>query len=272
MVAGTALADKAEEGLSAPGAGALSRLLVARGLNKSFGTTRAVHDVDFEVGRSEIVGLMGGNGAGKSTLVKIIGGLSNPDSGELDLFGARIGPDHTPRAAMALGVRCVHQELSLCSNLRVFENFAVELPDIITGARWKARAIAFAAAALNEVFPGNAINPRSKVGALSLSQRQMVEIARAVSHPEARLVILDEPTSSLGSREADQLRAYMKRRRADRTSFIFISHRLHETLHLADRVTVMRNGRVAWSGRTASISQAKLVECSVAATMNRPRR
>ena len=86
---------------------------------------------------------------------------------------------------------------------------------------------------------------------MSLSQQQMVEIARAASHPATRLLILDEPTSSLGSRQAEQLRAYMRRRRGEGVSFIFISHRLHETLEVADRIMVMRNGRVAWTGETS---------------------
>ena len=121
-------------------------------------------------------------------------------------------------------------------NLRVFENFAVELPDVLRGLRWKALAIDFARAALADVFPGNGIDPRAKVGALSLSQQQMVEIARSAGHPATRLLILDEPTSSLGSREAEQLRAYIKRRRGEGVSFVFISHRLHESLDVADRI------------------------------------
>ena len=203
---------------------------------------------------------MGGNGAGKSTLMKIVGGLLPADAGEIELFGRRLGEVHSPAAAMALGLRFVHQELSLCANLRVFENFAVELPDMLRGLRWKALAIDFAREALADVFPGNGIDPRAKVGALSLSQRQMVEIARSAGHPATRLLILDEPTSSLGSREAEQLRAFIKRRRTEGVSFVFISHRLHESLDVADRMTVMRNGRVAWTGDRRSISHGDLVE------------
>lgn len=229
-------------------------------VDKSFGTTKAVQQVDFAVGAAEIVGLMGGNGAGKSTLVKIVGGLIAADRGEVRLLGARVGSDHSARTAMQLGLRFVHQELSLCPNLRVFENFAVELPDVIRGVRWHARACEFARAGLDDVFSGNSIDPRAKVGALSLSQQQMVEIARATSHPATKLLILDEPTSSLGSRQAEQLRAYMRRRRNQGISFIFISHRLHETLEMADRITVMRNGRAVWTGATSGIDAADLME------------
>jgi ribose transport system ATP-binding protein len=231
-----------------------------KAVNKSFGTTRAVHQVDFAVDAAEIVGLMGGNGAGKSTLMKIVGGLIAADSGEVELLGRRIAADHSPRAAMQLGLRFVHQELSLCPNLRVFENFAVELPDVIRGGRWRARGCEFARAGLDQVFPGNSIDPRAKVGSLSLSQQQMVEIARATSHPATKLLILDEPTSSLGARQSEQLRAYMRQRRGERISFIFISHRLRETLEVADRITVMRNGRVAWTGATSGIGHADLIE------------
>jgi ribose transport system ATP-binding protein len=235
-------------------------LLVMTAVEKSFGTTKAVQQVDFEVRPSEIVALMGGNGAGKSTLMKIVGGLVTPDSGDIQLFGRSIGGEHSPRAAMELGIRFVHQELSLCPNLRGFENFSIELPDIIRGLRWKRLAIKLAKAALDDVFPGNSIDPRVKVGALSLSQQQMVEIARAASHPATKLLILDEPTSSLGSREAVQLRNYIKRRRDQGISFIFISHRLQESLDVADRVVVMRNGRIGWTGSTSAISHDGLLE------------
>ncbi len=239
---------------------ALTPLLSMRAVHKSFGPTRAVQGVDFDVFSEEIVGLMGGNGAGKSTLMKLVGGLLAADDGELRLHDRQIRSDYDPRKAMAAGIRFVHQELSLCSNLRVFENFAIELPDLIRGIRWKKSAKGFARAALDEVFPGSGIDPNSKVAALSLSQQQMVEIARAVSHPGCRLVILDEPTSSLGSREAEQLREFMRRRRKEGLSFIFISHRLHETLDLVDRIVVMRNGRVAWTGDSAGIDATTLIE------------
>lgn len=230
------------------------------GIEKSFGTTRALYNVDFRVAAAEIVGLMGGNGAGKSTLMKILGGIVARDGGDIRLSGQSLDADHSPRRAMTLGVRFVHQELSLCLNLRIFENFAIELPDILGGMRWKSKAADFATKALEEIFPGNRIDPRAKVGALSLSQQQMVEIARAANHPSAWLLILDEPTSSLGYREAEQLRAFMQRRRQDGMSFIFISHRLHETLDLADRIAVMRNGEVAWSGKTCDISRQRIVQ------------
>ena len=235
-------------------------LLLASSIDKTFGTTKALSDVGFVINPAEIVGLMGGNGAGKSTLAKIIGGLIPPDSGNLVLFQHTLESNHSPRNAMALGLRYVHQELSLCKNLRVFENFAIELSDIVTGVQWKSNATAFARDALEQVFPGHGINPSARVESLSLSQQQMVEIARAVSHPATRLVIMDEPTSSLGSREADQLRAHMKRQRSNGMSFIFISHRLHETLELADRITVLRNGKVAWTGVTKEIGREALVE------------
>ena len=260
MLLATEAAPLADRGAAAPLHGEPMRLLTTRGVDKAFGTTRAVQGVDFDVRRGEIVALMGGNGAGKSTLMRIIGGLLTADAGEIDLLGRRLGKDHGPGAAMALGVRFVHQELSLCSTLRVFENFAVELPDVLRGRRWKALAIDFARGALDDIFPGSGIDPRAKVGALSLSQRQMVEIARSASHPATRLLILDEPTSSLGAREAEQLRGYIKRRRDEGVSFIFISHRLHESLDVADRLTVMRNGRVGWTGDRRRISQGDLME------------
>ena len=230
------------------------------GIDKAFGPTKAVQRVDLEVQGAEVLALMGGNGAGKSTLMNILGGLVSPDAGSIELLGKQLDATHSPQAAMSLGLRFVHQELSLCMNLRVFENFLIDQPDRINGFRWKKRAIRTANDALSDVFPGCRIDPRTKVDELSLSQQQMVEISRAVSHPAVKLVILDEPTSSLGSREAKQLRAYIERRRIQGVSFIFISHRLQETLDIADRIVVMRNGTIAWSGESRSISHSGLLE------------
>ena len=124
---------------------------------------------------------------------------------------------------MRLGLRFVHQELSLCLNLRVYENFAIELPDIIRGLGWKlARHRPWRKPRSTMCFPATGIDPRAKVGALSLSQQQMVEIARAASHPAVKLLILDEPTSSLGSREAVQLRGLHQA--APRRRYLFHLH------------------------------------------------
>ncbi len=234
-------------------------LLALRGIEKSFGSTRAVKSVDMAVSAGEVLGLMGGNGAGKSTLMKIVGGLIAADEGNMEIGGRTVGSDHSPRDAMRNGIRFVHQELSLCANLRIYESFAVEMPDIIKGLWWRLRARNFAKAALDDLFPDNRLDPRAKVGSLSLSEQQMVEIARAASHPGTKLLILDEPTSSLGSHQGDQLRTYVRRRREDGLAFIFISHRLADTLDLADRIIVMRNGAVASSGATEGIDQRELL-------------
>ena len=235
-------------------------LLELNGVSRSFGATRAVQDVDLSVAEREVVGLVGGNGAGKSTLMRLAGGLLRPDTGEVRVAGEVEDSAYSPRRAKALGIRFVHQELSLCSNLRVFENFAIELPDVLGGALWRRRAAGFARRALDEVFPGNSISASAKVSDLSVSQRQMVEIARAVSDPALRLLILDEPTSSLGARETAQLKDYVHRRRDEGVSFVFISHRLREVLDLTDRMVVMQNGRVAWAGETGALEEGELVQ------------
>ena len=237
-----------------PEDGSPSRLLVMRAVDKSFGTTRAVQQVDFAVHAAEIVGLMGGNGAGKSTLMKIVGGLIAADGGEIELLGRRLA-----RGPFAAGGDAARAALRPSGALALPEPARVrEFCDRAAGRHSRASAgrraaVEFARAALDEVFPGNSIDPRAKVGTLSLSQQQMVEIARATSHPATKLLIFDEPTSSLGARQAEQLRAYMRQRRGEGISFIFISHRLRETLEVADRIMVMRNGRVAWTGATSGI-------------------
>lgn len=258
----------AKAGASAPhlrlaATGAHPDAPVARlaGICKAFGPTRANDGIDLVVAPGEVLGLVGGNGAGKSTLMRILCGVTRADAGSIEIRGVSIETDlYDTTLAQTGGIRIVHQELSLCDNLSVAENFFLEAPE---GARampgWRRLYRARARAALDEVFPGHGIAVDARIGHLQIGQRQMVEIARAVTAPQVRLVILDEPTSSLGLERSRQLRAFIRARAAAGLSFIFISHKLQEVVDIAHRVLVLRNGRSAWSGPAAQASVSALV-------------
>lgn len=231
------------------------------GISKAFGPTRANDAVDLVVGAGEVLGLVGGNGAGKSTLMRILCGVTRADAGSIQLRGIDIATDlYDTALAQAGGIRIVHQELSLCDNLSVAENFFLEAPEAArTLPGWRRIFRARARAALDEVFPDHGISVDARVAHLAIGQRQMVEIARAVATPQVRLVILDEPTSSLGLERSRQLRAYIKARTAHGLAFIFISHKLQEVVDIAHRVLVLRNGRSVWCGPAVEASVEALV-------------
>ena len=231
------------------------------GITKAFGPTVANDRIDFSVSPGEIVGLVGGNGAGKSTFMRVLCGAVRPDAGTIALTGVAMDTAfYNAAAAQAGGIRMVHQELSLCVNLTVAENFYLEAPEAAAARPgWRAVYRARARAALDAVFPDNAIDVDRPVGDLPIGQRQMVEIARAAAVPGLRLMILDEPTSSLGPERSRQLRAFVQASARNGLAFIFISHKLHEIVDVASHVVVLRNGRVAWTGDVGGTSVDALV-------------
>jgi ribose transport system ATP-binding protein len=215
------------------------------GVEKSFGAVRALAGVDLAVAPGECLGLVGHNGAGKSTLMHVLAGTRRPDRGAIRVAGRDLAGAYDVVRAQHEGVRCVFQELSLCPNLTVAENARILHPTL-KGFRWQARAAALIRAKLDEIFPGHGIDAGEIVGDLSITRRQMVEIARAFSVTDApvRLVILDEPTSSLDSVVAGQLLAFVRRFVAAGGSCVLISHLLGEILATSDRIVVMRDGLV----------------------------
>jgi ribose transport system ATP-binding protein len=236
-------------------------LVALRVISKAYGATLANDGIDLDVRPGEVIGLVGGNGAGKSTLMKILCGMVPATSGDVLLDGKLSDGRHDAAAAQAHGIRMVHQELSLCTNLTVAENFFVEAPDAARPLPgWRAPYRARAGAALDTLFPGHGISPDAEVGTLTLGERQMVEIARAAATPGVRLIILDEPTSSLSARRSAQLIDFVHERAAEGLAFIFISHKLKEITEIAQSVALLRNGRLVWRGRTDKTSAAHLIE------------
>ncbi|WP_183457193.1 ATP-binding cassette domain-containing protein [Mesorhizobium huakuii] len=229
---------------------------------KSFGPTLANAEIDLSVSAGEIIGLVGGNGAGKSTLMRILCGTMWPTLGSISFAGQALDfTDYNTAEAQRRGIRMVHQELSLCANLSVAENFFLETPqDAASRPGWRTLYRGRARVALDAVFPGNTIDVNAEVSQLSIAERQMVEIARAAATPGVRLIVLDEPTSSLDLDRSKQLRAFIRERAKVGLAFIFISHKLQEIIDIAAQVVVLRNGRTAWRGDVADTSIGKLVQ------------
>jgi ribose transport system ATP-binding protein len=236
-----------------------SNIVTLNGVEKSFGAVRALAGVDFAVGVGECVGLVGHNGAGKSTLMHILAGTLTPDTGGITV-GTETPKSYAVHLAHKLGIRCVFQELSLCPNLTVAENARVLHP-AIAGWGWRSKAARLIRAKLDEIFPGHGIGPDAVAGDLPLGKRQMIEVARAftVTEEPLRLVILDEPTSSLDSHRAGQLLAHVRRVIATGAGCVLISHLLGEVLEYSDRIVVMRDGKVVTTDRAASFNREKLV-------------
>ncbi|MEM8917066.1 MAG: ATP-binding cassette domain-containing protein, partial [Pseudomonadota bacterium] len=235
-------------------------LIELNGVEKSFGAVRALGGVDLTVARGECVGLVGHNGAGKSTLMNVLAGTLGADAGTIRIAGQDLSRSYGVGAARSAGIRCVFQELSLCPNLTVAENARIMHP-ALRGVGWRKRAGELIVSELDRIFPGHGIRAGDVVGELSIARRQMVEIARAfsVSDDAARLLILDEPTSSLDSIVADQLLAAVRRYVDQGGSCILISHLLGEILDASDRVVVMRDAKVVASRPAAEFDRQSLV-------------
>lgn len=238
-----------------------SVLLKAEGIRKTYASTVAVGNLGIEIQQGDVLALIGANGAGKSTLTKTLSGVVRADSGSLVFAGEEVDlKRYSPLEARKMGIRVVHQELSLCKNLTVYENFYVEQSQRFQrGFGWHKQAREMAGSALDAVFPGHGINVKDGLSKLSIAQQQMVEIARAASDPEVKLLILDEPTSSLSTQQAAQLQDYIKDSAAKGVTYIYISHRLKEVVCLADRVFIMQNGEEKWRGHISETGEGDMI-------------
>ncbi|MBX3581011.1 MAG: sugar ABC transporter ATP-binding protein [Rhizobiaceae bacterium] len=236
-----------------------SNIVRLDGVEKHFGAVRALDGVDFQVDTGECIGLVGHNGAGKSTLMNTLAGTLAPSRGRIAIRGT-VEENYSVIRAQRLGIRCVFQELSLCPNLSVAENTRVNHASL-KGFGWRRRSAALISAKLDEIFPGHGIDPSDVVSDLSIGKRQMVEVARAFTVTEAPLdlVILDEPTSSLDAHTAGQLLAFVRRFVETGKSCILISHLLGEILDNADRIVVMRDGKVVAIDNASSFDRTRLV-------------
>jgi ribose transport system ATP-binding protein len=233
--------------------------LAARGIRKSFAGVEVLHGVDLDLCAGTVTALLGENGAGKSTLVKILAGDYQPDSGTLEIHGEPAGR-LDPLKARRLGIRMIFQEMTDAPSLSIAENISL--------GRWAAtggfvswRAMRRRAREALSLL-GVELDVERPVGSLRVGERQIVEIARALSD-QARILILDEPTAALSDAEVERLFAVVRRLRAEEVAMVYITHRLDEVYTLADRVQVLRDGRVALTADPAETTRPALVNAMI---------
>ena len=240
-------------------------LLTVRGIAKRFPGVRALDDVDLDLAAGEVLAVIGENGAGKSTLMKILAGEQSADRGEIHLDG-RPFRVRAVAEAMELGIALIHQELALAENLDVGSNVLLGREPNRFGFINRSEARDRACAALDRV--GLEVSPSTPVAGMGMGQRQLVEIAKALSG-RARILIMDEPTSSLTLAETETLFKVVDQLREQGTSVIYISHRLGEVERIADRVVVLRDGRNAGELERECISHDAMVRLMVGRDVSR---
>jgi ribose transport system ATP-binding protein len=237
-----------------------SPVLETRGLTRRFPGVVALDQVSFSLRRGEIHAVIGQNGAGKSTMINIISGMLQPESGEILLSGRPVHIDST-RGAIAHGIATVYQELSLLPNLTIAQNIVLGREPRRRGLLDRAAIRTLSEAALARL--GLAMAGDARVGALSLAERQLVEIAKALA-TSPRVLILDEPTAALAQREVERLFGILRELRAQGIAILYVSHRFAEILDLCDRATILRNGRVVTTTDLAGWTEARLTDAMVA--------
>jgi ABC-type sugar transport system ATPase subunit len=234
------------------------------GISRRFGGVQALRDVSFTVGSGSCHAVCGENGAGKSTLGKILAGIVRADSGTITLDGSPIRLDN-PRDARARGIAIVHQELAFCDNMTVAENLCLgRLPrrgPFVDRASCEARARQL----LDAV--GASIDPRRTMGQLSVAEQQLAQIAGAVGDG-ARVIVFDEPTSSLDQKDADRLYKVIADLRARVTTILYVSHRMPEIFALCDTITVLRDGRHVLTEPTRSMTESSVVQAMIGRSLS----
>ncbi|MFI6786998.1 ATP-binding cassette domain-containing protein [Nonomuraea sp. NPDC050383] len=236
----------------------MTPLLEARGIDKSFGPVKVLHDVTFSAYAGEVTALVGDNGAGKSTLVKCIGGIHPIDNGEL-LFDGRPVQVNGPRDAGELGIEIVYQDLALCDNLDIVQNMFL--------GRERRRGIVLdedsmeelAEQTLSSLSVRTVKSIRQQVSSLSGGQRQTVAIAKAVLW-DSKVVILDEPTAALGVAQTAQVLELVRRLADNGLAVVLISHNMNDVFAVSDRIAALYLGRMAAQVRTADVTHAQVVE------------
>jgi simple sugar transport system ATP-binding protein len=231
-------------------------ILTMEGINKTFPGVQALENVDFNLKKGEIHALVGENGAGKSTLIKVLTGVEKPDSGIINYDG-NVVSIRSPQNAQEIGISMVYQEVNLCSNLTIAENILIGREPRKWGSiDWKTMNIQ-----ANSILQGLDINldVTQTLGSCSVAIQQMAAIARALEISSAKILILDEPTSSLSSHETKQLFEVMKKLKSEGMAIIFITHFLDQVYEVADRITVLRNGKLVGTYDTSALPHLELI-------------
>jgi ABC-type sugar transport system ATPase subunit len=236
-------------------------MLRMRSITKRFPGTLALDAVDLDAGGGTIHGLLGENGAGKSTLLKILAGDYQASEGTIEIDG-ELASIENPRKARALGIGIVYQEMSLLPNLTVAQNISLGVEPTQNG-RIDTRAMTHGARETLESIGVAAVDPDSKVGTLSLAERQLVEIARVLTIQRPKVLVFDEPTTTLNHHDVVRLFSILTRLREQGVAVIFVSHRYREVLEICDACTVLRNGRRVGGLTREEASVERLVELTL---------
>lgn len=239
-------------------------ILSCRHISKAFGGTQALDDVQFDIARGEVHALLGENGAGKSTLMKIIIGLFKADKGSITFDGEPyLAKD--PADAIRKGISMIHQELNPEYHLTIAENIFLKREDVRGKVFLDKKSTNLKAQQILDEL-GVKLNAKRMIEGLTLAQCQMIEIIKAVSF-DAKLIIMDEPTSSLDSEETEALFNMIRRLKSQGVSIVYISHRMDEIFQICDRVTVLRDGRYVGSEEIGNVDREKLISMMVGRTV-----
>lgn len=233
-----------------------TEIVVMQSINKNFPGVQALEDVDFTLMKGEIHAIVGENGAGKSTLIKVLTGVEKPDKGLITLDGKEVSI-RSPQHAQSLGISTVYQEVNLCPQLTIAENILIGREPMKLGrVDWKTMNTRSRQILLGLDIDIDVTQP---LGSYSVAIQQMAAIARALEISSARILILDEPTSSLDAHETEQLFGVMRKLKNDGIAIIFITHFINQVYEIADRITVLRNGKLVGTYQTASLPRLELI-------------
>ncbi len=242
-----------------------SIVLQLKGLSKSFAKNKVLDGIDFSVKKGSVMGLMGENGAGKSTMMKCLFGIYAKDEGQILLDGKPVD-FKSPKEALESGVAMVHQELNQCLDRTVIDNlFLGRYPTnfgVVDEVKMLKDSVSlFASLKMN-------VNPKTVMRTMSVSQRQMVEIAKAVSY-NAKIIVLDEPTSSLTEREVNKLFSIVRELKEKGVSFVYISHKMDEVFQICDEVSVLRDGKMILTKSTKETEMNELIAAMVGRSLDK---
>jgi len=240
-------------------------ILSLQNIGKTFQGVNVLRDINLELKKGEVHALLGENGAGKSTLIKILSGYHQPDKGGSIMMDGKLVSFKRPRDAMDAHIHTIYQELTLCLDMTVAENIAIDKQDKYSGIMTNEKGyIALAREAMAKLEQD--INPNALVRTLSIAQQQVVEIAKAITS-DAKVILMDEPTSSISQKDAEALMRIIKNLRDSGVTIVYISHRLHEIGKIADRVTVLRDGSMVGTVNSSETSNQDLINMMVGREM-----
>jgi ribose transport system ATP-binding protein len=237
-------------------------ILELKNIGKTFSGVNVLRGINLSLRKGEVHALLGENGAGKSTLIKILSGYHQPDKGGEMIISGKEVSFKKPKDAMDASIHTIYQELTLCPLMTVAENIVIDKQDHYKGIIQKTRDFKKLSADVLARLGQTDINPNKLVKDLSIAQQQVVEVAKAITS-EAKIILMDEPTSSISQQDADKLMQIIKNLRDEGVTVIYISHRLHEIGGIADRITVLRDGNLVGTVNNSDVKENDLINMMV---------